>query len=94
MGLPSFLTALGQLSWAWDTMTFLPLPALICRGIKAVWVPSPLSLPHVVLSESLLESPPKAVIFNLPGDPHIMVTLLLLLHDCNFGTVMNRNVNI
>lgn len=69
MGLPSLLTALGQLSWAWDTMTFLPLPSLTCGGIKAVWVPSPLSLPHVVLSESLSESPPKAVIFTLPGGP-------------------------
>ena len=48
-------------------------------------------------SVSLVLSLPNAVTFNLV--PHGVVTpnhkiILFLLHNCNFSTVMNHNVNI
>lgn len=81
MGVLSLLTALGQLSWAWnhllqplrggaDTMTFSPLPAQICgvpEMMKTVWGPlSPQFIPHGPLRISLSESPSREVIFNIP----------------------------
>jgi hypothetical protein len=61
-----------------DAMTFPPLPALICgvpKVMKAVWVSSPLSLSHDVLSgtESLSESPFRDMIFNIPDGATLML---------------------
>jgi len=42
----------------------------------------------------ILLMPPSLIQFLKCGDPPIIKLFLLLLHNCNFATVMNHNVNI
>ena len=105
--LPPREASTGSACWLWPLPSTVPSYLLVtcsgddCVSLQSLLFPSPLlsnaSAPTNPVSEQWFSTVWMQRPFNTL--PHVVLTpnheiILLLLHNCNFATVMNSNVNI